>query len=83
VFEELGAGFTLLAFDAPDADVRAFEQAAAAAKIPLKVIRDTFAGGREAYEQHLVLVRPDQFVAWTGAESPADVSALLAKMVGR
>ena len=83
VFEELGDGFTLLAFGASDADVQAFEQAASAAKIPFKVIRDTFAGGREAYEQHLVLVRPDQFVAWTAGEAPADVAALLAKMVGR
>ena len=52
-------------------------------KIPFNVIRDTFAGGREAYERHLVLVRPDQFVAWTADRAPADVPALLAKMVGR
>ena len=83
VFEELGDGFTLLAFDAPDAAVQTFEQAAAAAKIPFTVISDTFAGGREAYECRLILVRPDQFVAWTGNEAPAGVPALLAKTAGR
>src|SRR6186997_1084365 len=38
VFEELGRGFTLLAFGVDDADVRAFEQAAASLKVPLKVV---------------------------------------------
>jgi 2-polyprenyl-6-methoxyphenol hydroxylase-like FAD-dependent oxidoreductase len=83
VFEELGWGFTLLAFDADDAAVAAFETAATAAKIPLTVIRDTFAGGREAYAKHLVLVRPDQYVVWTGDVTPVDVPALLARVTGR
>jgi 2-polyprenyl-6-methoxyphenol hydroxylase-like FAD-dependent oxidoreductase len=83
VFEELGQGFALLAFDAVDADVKAFEQAAAALNIPLKVIRDSAAGGREAYEAHLSLVRPDQYVVWTGAHAPADARALMAKVTGR
>ena len=83
VFEELGLGFTLLAFGAKDSDVAAFEQAAAAAHVPMNVVRDTYAGGREAYEQHLVLVRPDQYVAWTGNAAPPDVAALFAKVTGR
>jgi 2-polyprenyl-6-methoxyphenol hydroxylase-like FAD-dependent oxidoreductase len=83
VFEELGLGFTLLAFGATEADVAAFERAAAAAQVPMNVVRDTFAGGRETYEQHLVLVRPDQYVAWTGDCAPPDVDVLLAKVTGR
>ncbi len=82
VFEELGLGFTLLAFGADDDAVRAFETAAAAAKIPMNVVRDSFDGGREAYEKRLILVRPDQFVAWTDDAAPADVPALLAKLTG-
>ena len=47
VFEVPGAGFTLLAFDVHDADVAAFERAAAAAMLPLDVVRDgTRAGAR-------------------------------------
>jgi 4-hydroxyisophthalate hydroxylase len=83
VFEKLGAGFTLLAFGAADIDVIAFEQAAAAARIPFRVVQDTYVGGREAYEQHLILVRPDQYVAWTGNHAPPDTAALLAKVTGR
>jgi hypothetical protein len=83
VFEELGDGFALLAFDAADASVAAFEQAAKALNVPFRVVRDTYAGGREAYEARLILVRPDQYVVWTGNEPPADARALLARTVGR
>jgi 4-hydroxyisophthalate hydroxylase len=83
VFEELGFGFTLLAFGANDSDVHAFEQAAVAARIPMNVVHDSYAGGREAYERRLILVRPDQYVAWTADAAPADVPALLAKVTGR
>ena len=83
VFEELGTGFTLLAFDADDADVRAFEQAAGGLGVPLTVVRDTYKDGREAFEARLILVRPDQYVVWTGDRGPADAAALLAKVAGR
>ena len=72
VFEELGRGFTLLAFDADDAAVRAFEQAAGELKVPLKVVRDSYADGRTKYETRMILVRPDQFIVWTGDSAPAD-----------
>jgi 4-hydroxyisophthalate hydroxylase len=83
VFAALGPEFTLLAFDAEDAAVDAFERAAAAGRVPLTVIRDSFAGGREAYEHRLVLVRPDQYVSWTGDAAPADPAALIALVTGR
>jgi hypothetical protein len=83
VFEELGQGFALLAFNAADADVKAFEQAAQSLRVPLKVIRDSQAGGREAYEARLTLVRPDQYVVWTGDAVPADARGLLSKATGR
>ena len=83
VFEELGKGFALLAFDADERAVAAFAEAARAERIPLKVIRDSYANGRTAYESRLVLVRPDQFIAWTGDRAPADPRALLARCVGR
>jgi len=83
VFEELGNGFTLLAFDAEDDAVAGFEQSARARKIPLKIIRDSCAGGREDYEARLVLVRPDQYVAWTSDIAPADADAVMRKVAGR
>ncbi len=81
VYESLGAGFTLLAFDAADRDVQDFERSAAAARIPLTVVRDTRRDGRERYAARLVLVRPDQFVAWVG-ESADAASAILATTAG-
>jgi 2-polyprenyl-6-methoxyphenol hydroxylase-like FAD-dependent oxidoreductase len=82
VYETLGRGFNLLAFDAPDGDVTALAQAAEAQRVPLTVIRDTFLDGREAYGSRLILVRPDQFVAWTGDAAPRDPNALWRKLSG-
>jgi 2-polyprenyl-6-methoxyphenol hydroxylase-like FAD-dependent oxidoreductase len=83
VFEELGADFTLLAFDAADGVVADFERAAATLRVPLKIVRDSYHDGREAYEAKLILVRPDRYVAWSADSAPADAGALLGKAVGR
>jgi hypothetical protein len=81
VFEELGAGFTLLAFDLPDGAAERFEQAAGRFGVPLRVVRDRFDGERRAYAARLVLVRPDQYVAWAGDEA-LDASAILERACG-
>jgi hypothetical protein len=81
VFEELGAGFSLLAFDA--GDVTAFERAAQTLAIPLKIIRDTFGDERAAYEARLVLVRPDRYVAWVGDHLPSSAADVLKRATGR
>jgi hypothetical protein len=80
LFAELGAGFALLAFDA---DPAPFLDAARGLGVPLTAVRDSFDGGREAFAARLVLVRPDQYVAWTGDRAPADAAAVLMKAVGR
>lgn len=77
VFEELGDGFTLLAFDAPDEDVEVVAAAATSAGMPLTVLRDTRADGREDYAAGLVLVRPDQYVAWAANDAPADADEVI------
>jgi 2-polyprenyl-6-methoxyphenol hydroxylase-like FAD-dependent oxidoreductase len=82
VFEELGANFTLLAFDAEDGTVSAFENAAAALRVPLKIVRDSYNDGRTAYEAKLILVRPDRYVAWTGDSAPADATEIIGKVAG-
>jgi 2-polyprenyl-6-methoxyphenol hydroxylase-like FAD-dependent oxidoreductase len=83
VFDEMEQGFTLLAFDADDKGVAAIEQAAKPLGVPLKTVRDTRDGGREAYEARMILVRPDQYVVWLGDKAPDDPGAMLRKVTGR
>ncbi|MDP3701519.1 MAG: FAD-dependent monooxygenase [Hylemonella sp.] len=85
VYERLGAGFTLLAFDAAPERVRAFVDAAAEAGLPLAVVEDTAGEERTRYAADLILVRPDQFVAWTdsGEAMNIDARAILQRVSGR
>lgn len=83
VFEALGRGFTLLAFGVDDAAVAAMSAGAAKHGVPLSVVRDSWEDERTRYESRLVLVRPDQFVSWTGDAAPADAAAVFARVAGR
>jgi 2-polyprenyl-6-methoxyphenol hydroxylase-like FAD-dependent oxidoreductase len=83
VFEELGPDFTLLAFDADDRTLLAFTDAAKALKVPLKIVRDSYRDGRQAYEASLILVRPDRYIAWSAVNAPVNAAAILSKAVGR
>ena len=66
-----------------DRSVAGFVEAAKTLGIPLKIVCDTYADGRAAYEAKLMLVRPDRYVAWT-ADSVADEAiAIMSKAVGR
>lgn len=76
VFNELDEGFTLIDLGAPPAFVQEFRRAATALGVPLTIVTDSRADGRERYEAALILVRPDQFVAWASGEAvgcPADI----------
>ena len=54
----------------------------AGARIPLRVLTDTFDEQRRAYGCRFILVRPDQYVAWAGNDPPADTTALLRRVIG-
>jgi len=83
VFEELGHGFTLLAFDADDSSVQLLEFAAGDRRVPLKVVRDSYADGREQYQSRMILVRPDQYVVWAADSVLTDPTALIRRVSGQ
>jgi len=80
LLDHLGRGFTLLRF--ADVDTAALERAAAAQGVPLEVVdlRDAYA--RQIYERDLVLVRPDQHVAWRGYEAPINADVVMGRVRG-
>ncbi|MCZ2848823.1 FAD-dependent monooxygenase [Modestobacter sp. VKM Ac-2978] len=81
LYDLLGAEFTLLRLDRAAA-TEGLAAAAARRNVPFRVVDlEHVPGLRERYGADLLLVRPDQHVAWRGAE-PADAEALLARVVG-
>lgn len=80
VLDEFGVAFTLLNFG--EASTRTIEDAAARAKVPLRVVKISSDEGRRLYQQTLVLVRPDGHVAWRGDAHDADATGLLARVTG-
>lgn len=91
IYDALGADLTLLAFDEPggrdDAErddgaaVEKIRWAAAARGVPLEVVR-LLRGLRERYGARLVIVRPDQHVAWRGEAPAGDAGALIDRIRG-
>ena len=78
LYDSFGLGYTLLAFDhAQPRDVEAIVEAAEARQMPLRVLRLDDRGIAELYDEPLVLIRPDQHVAWRGATAPDNPSALV------
>ncbi len=67
LYDLFGLGFSLIVDAAADErQVDAAEQDAKAARAPLTVVRPDGMSVRELYGADLVLVRPDQHVAWRG-----------------
>ena len=73
VFDELGQGFTLLDLGASKEAVEAFRTAAADLSLPLAVVACPRGSQADRYDATLVLVRPDQFVAWTSQGPGVDL----------
>ncbi len=80
LFDRFGPGFTLLALD-PGAATAAFETAAAARGIPLRVVTVDQPALRDLYGCGLALIRPDQHVAWRG-NTAEGAEAVLAQVTG-
>jgi 2-polyprenyl-6-methoxyphenol hydroxylase-like FAD-dependent oxidoreductase len=81
LYDVMGAGFALLRFD-PSIDVASIVAAAAKRSLPLMVIDVSPTEASDFYRHKLVLVRPDQHVAWRGDAEPDDALVLVDMMRG-
>jgi 2-polyprenyl-6-methoxyphenol hydroxylase-like FAD-dependent oxidoreductase len=68
IFGLFGKGFTLLRF--ADIDTASLADAARQRGVPLEIIDIRDEHARHLYERDLVLIRPDQHVAWRGSIAP-------------
>lgn len=82
LFDRLGPGFTLLNLCTVPQDTSGFEAAATERGIPLSVLRIPEPAARELYGRDLVLVRPDQHIAWRGNRMPREIVGLLGCVTG-
>ena len=91
VFDALGTGLTLLVLgnDATGTAAASRERwvneasdAAVRQGVPLAVVREPSEAVREAYGASLVLVRPDEFVAWAGSTAEESADRIVARARG-
>ena len=78
LYDQFGRGFTLMDFGAGEG-ARALEDAARARGVPLEILRLDPPG--TLYDSKLVLVRPDQHIAWHG-DAVADAPAVIDRARG-
>ncbi|VWX50024.1 FAD-dependent monooxygenase [Novosphingobium sp. 9U] len=81
LYDKLGLYFTLVVLDGTDTS--SLEAVATERGVPLDILRLERRDLRPIYERNLLLVRPDQHVAWRGDALPDDTAALLDLVVGR
>jgi 2-polyprenyl-6-methoxyphenol hydroxylase-like FAD-dependent oxidoreductase len=81
LYDLLGPGYTLVRFD-PSVEVAALQRAAERTGVPLTVLDLDPARLDTAYDVALVLVRPDQHVAWRGPAIGGAAEALFERLRG-
>jgi 2-polyprenyl-6-methoxyphenol hydroxylase-like FAD-dependent oxidoreductase len=82
IFDRLGLWFTLACFGVPASE--ALVAAAARRGVPLDVLRVDDPDIIRVYGRGLLLVRPDQHVAWRGkdCEDPRECDAIVSRVLG-
>jgi hypothetical protein len=82
IFDRLGSWFTLVCFGAPPSE--ALVAAAGRRGIPLDVLRFDEPSMIQVYGRGLLLVRPDQHIAWRGmaCDDARTGDAILSRVLG-
>jgi 2-polyprenyl-6-methoxyphenol hydroxylase-like FAD-dependent oxidoreductase len=81
LYDALGPEFTLLRFDR-SVSISGLVDTAARRRVPLAVLDIEATEARSLYARNLVLVRPDQHVAWRGNGEPATCIDLIDRLRG-
>jgi FAD-dependent monooxygenase len=86
IFDGFGRDWTLITFDVTSNASEHFQTAAARLSVPMKLLalsQEPLA--RALYERDLLLIRPDQHVAWRAnvVESEAEAERILRAVTGR
>jgi 2-polyprenyl-6-methoxyphenol hydroxylase-like FAD-dependent oxidoreductase len=81
LYDALGPEYTLLRFDR-SIGISGLMDAAARRRLPLVLLDIEAAEARALYARNLVLVRPDQHVAWRGDAEPAACIGLIDQVRG-
>jgi len=81
LLDTLGHSFVILRFNGNDG-ARRLAAAAGRRGIPVSIVSVGSARARELYGADLVVVRPDQHIAWRGNAPPPDGDALFARLTG-
>lgn len=82
LYDRLGPDYTLLRLGPEPPSGKPLQAAAQAHGLPLRVLDVEGEAARELYQRDLVLVRPDQHVAWRGNHLPTDPGDLVARVSG-
>lgn len=82
LFDRFGPDFTLVDF-AGDGRADPLLEHAARRGLPVRHTVVSDAAARELWERDLVLIRPDQHVAWRGNTAPGDCAEVVCRVSGR
>lgn len=81
LFNLLGSGFTLIALDTATSTINAFAAAAESLNVPLTVVTGMQNDNNAAWQANVILVRPDEYIAWAGNAADADPVDILRRAI--
>ena len=82
LFDLFGPEWTLLQLGGESTRAAAFKAAAQKCGVELTRVRLDWPQARELYESDLVLIRPDQIIAWRDRGQPTDCEQVFARLLG-
>ena len=82
LFDRLGPGFTVLRLGPRPPKADGLLAAFAERGVPVKALDVQSPVARDLYERDIVVVRPDQHVAWRGNADPPDAADVVAQVTG-